>query len=278
MNSFWSEFLFSAVLWGSLLTALLWTLRRRSARVSHRRLLAIPLLWIGAHTAFAWYGLLLPVSGRLVDADTGAPIANARVVSTWHSYPLGLWTSYCSGRQAHLTDAEGRFAFRFVPLPSLFAGTMLRGINPRVPGRINHRTLNTFPAPVLGDVEIQPYAAGRSVSRTGPNTECRAAFAPQYAGTAELPGELHPFDAMYREACVERRPWTLTDIFLTEMMMRRPKSATSTAPPAQIQAGLAELAGYGCEEGICVRAVPEETRAMFCEYYGSVRSPSEVKE
>lgn len=282
MSAFLGELLQSAVVWGSLITLSLWWLRRRSTRPTPRVLMTLPLIWFGVHTAIAWYGLLLPVSGRLTDADTGLPIANAKVISTWHSYPLGLWTSYCSGKQAHLSDVNGRFAFPFAPYPTLFVGTMSRGINPRVPGRINHRSLLTLPIPVMGDVAIQQYAPERSESRSGPNTECKVALAPQYPNNLQLlPGEEHPFEVMYREACVEYRPSTLTDSFLTEMMLRRPHSVrTQQDPPQHIQDGLSELAGYGCtngEGGICARAVSEETRDMFCQYYGTVRDSGEVR-
>ena len=154
---------------------------------------------------------------------------------------------------------------------------MFRGVNPQVPGRINHRSLNTFPIPVWGDISIQLYVEGRSISRSGPNTECKKALAPQYSSDSQLlEGEQSPFERLYQEACIERQPWGRTDRFMGDMMLLRPnRTSSGSAPPLAIQEATRELVPTGCVEGVCVSGISEPTREMFCEYFKSIRETTE---
>jgi len=275
-----SEILYSAILWGSLGTALIWWLWRRSTRRVIRLILIMPLGWIALHTAFAWYGFVIPPSGQLVDADTGQPHANRRVIATWISYPLSLWTSYCSGRQAHLTDAEGDFAFRYAPWPTLIFGTFVRGLNPEILGRLDNRSTALFPVPLIGDIPVDQYASGRNTSR-GPNTECKKHIAVQYSGSQTLPGEVSQFIAMRREACVARNIWTLTDLFMLDLSRDAHRYTFGVAPPTAIQNLLRTFGESGCrtaEGGICAQYISTAVRDQLCAYYITLALPEDVKQ
>ncbi|MDZ4812500.1 MAG: hypothetical protein SGI99_07755 [Pseudomonadota bacterium] len=275
MPIFLAEFLYSAILWGSLITALLWWLRSRAASRVMRGMLWIPMAWFGLHTAFAWYGFILPPSGTLIDADAGTPYARQRVIATWMSYPLSLWSTACSGSQAHLTDAEGDFAFRFAPAPTLVFGSLARGLRSMVPGRINQSKMRGLLVPLLGKQTVQRYVEGRSLSRQGESLQCAAYIAPQYPDTVQpLPGEADPFAVMLREACVEKQPWTQTDIFMFEMMRVHP---SSPAPPIDIQNEYGNMSLLGCQEGICVGVIAPHIREKFCGYFTSLQSPVGAK-
>ncbi|MDZ4813072.1 MAG: hypothetical protein SGI99_10730 [Pseudomonadota bacterium] len=282
MNNFLSEFLYSAVLWGSLLTALLWWLRSKAKSRVSRGLLFLPFWWLVLHTAIAWYGVLIPPSGRLVDADSGEPIKNARVIATWISYPMAIWTSHCSGRQAHLTDGDGGFAFRFAPYPTLAFGTLFRGLNPKVPGRISNQKFTMLLKPLWGDVPIQKYAPGRWTSEIGPNTGCRVAIAPQFDyADGLLPGEELPFDVMYREACIERQPGTFTNEYLYFMM----QSSSDSAGQRHVVSGLddpkwiavqelrPQIVPAGCPPigNLCAVEVSAKVHDAHCEYFSWLR-------
>ncbi len=283
MNGFFAEFFYSAIFWGSTVTAFLWWLRSKVKGRFGRAAIWLPLGWFALHTVIAWYGFLIPPSGRLIDADSGEPIGNKRVIATWVGYPLAIWTSYCSGKQAHLSDEDGNFSFRLAPYPTLFLGTLARGLNPEVPGRIDNRKVSVLLAPIWGDLSILKYSPGRTVLG-GPNTECDVDVAPQYPNNLELLlGEKHPFEVMYREACVEHKPWTMTDRFVRDMMLRRPNADNSTwpildPPPEEIQRLLLdELKSRGCPPigNECVSAISQETHGKFCTYFASL-SPEEL--
>ena len=282
MNELLGELLYSAIFWGSLVTLLLcWLLRKISNRFG-RAVLWLPLVWFVVHTVIAWYGFLLPPSGRLIDADSGAPIKNSRVIATWSSYPLSLWTSYCTGKQAHLTRSDGAFAFRFAPYPTLLLGSFYRGLNPEVPGRIDNQRGALMLAPLRGDVLIQRYAPGRETFG-GVGGDCDIQIAPQYSDNLQpLSGEESPFEVMYREACIEHQPWTLTDHFIRDMMMRRPKVSggysgwpPKDAPPEEIQhLLLEELDPRGCPPigNECASSISSETHEKFCTYFATQRN------
>ena len=273
MAQAFSEFLYSAILWGSLATALLWWLWRRYRHRVVRGILTVPLAWVGIHTAFAWYGFVIPPSGRLIDAETGQPYANRRVIATWISYPLALWTSYCSGRQAHLSDAEGDISFRFAPWPTLIVGTFFRGLNPEILGRIDNRDMAIFPGPLFGEIPVSQYAPERDTSWF-PNTECKKLIAVQYSGSQPLPGEVNQFEAMRHEACVAGNAWTLTDLFMRDLDRGAARYTSGGAPPLAIQQRLLTLGGHGCrpgEGGVCAQAISKEVRDQLCAYYITLR-------
>lgn len=275
MNTFFAEFAHSAILWGSVVTSLLWWLRRRGTRRIDRWILTPLLLWFAIHTAIAWYGLFVPPMGRLVDAESGQPLANERVVVSWISYPMAIWTTHCSGRQAHLTDAEGDFSFPLAPYPTLLVGTFARGITPHVPGRLNHRKLSRLLMPVWGDVRIERYRHDLNLSASGPNTGCHEQFASQYPDNLVLlPGEAHPFARMFQEACIAQQPWTLVDAYMKDMMLRRPdRNQSSKAPPTEVQSALRELGAHGCasgEGGACAKSIDPAVRTVFCDYFKTI--------
>ncbi len=278
MLSFLAEFLFSAILWGSLITWWFW--RRRKTAIGRFRhgLLTLGMGWFGLHTAIAFYGFLLPPSGRLIDADSGEPIKNSRVIATWTSYPFTIWTSYCSGKQAHLTDADGDFAFRLAPAPTLVFGTLVRGLNPQVPGRIDNRKHALLLAPLWGDIPIQRYAPGRKLAG-GPNTGCHVEILPQYDFNLEvLPGEEHPFEVMYREACVERQPWTFYDQYLQDMKMSGPAGRHAELPlndPRLIAVFKLRplIAPRGCPPigDLCASPISADVHDTHCVYFSWLR-------
>jgi len=282
MINFLAEFLFSAILWGSLITVWLWRRRAHSTGRLRRGVLTVGLAWFALHTAIAWYGFVLPPSGYLVDADSEDPIKNARVIATWGSYPMSLWTSYCSGRQAHLSDEDGHFAFRLAPAPTLIFGTLVRGLNPEVSGRIGIRKSAVLLAPLWGDVPIQHYAAGRRSNGTGPNTACKINIIPQYRGNRVLAGEEDPFEAMYVEACIEKKPWTFTGTFLRDMTWNRPNQTdpffavpgqpSNPVPPEILKRVYEELDQTVCPAGgTCSSSVSPAVHRQFCEYFTSLR-------
>jgi hypothetical protein len=273
-----SELLYSAIFWGSLGTTLVWWFRRRSRHRVVRGILLFPLGWIALHTAFAWYGFVIPPSGRLIDADTGQPHTNRRVIATWISYPLALWTSYCSGRQAHLTDTDGDISFRFAPWPTLVFGTFVRGLNPEILGRIDNRALEIFPFPLTGNIPVDQYAPERDIS-WGPNTECKKQIAVQYSDSQILPGEANQFDALRREACIVGNAWTLTDLFMQDLSRGANRYASGGAPPLEIQEILRTFGQHGCrpgEGGVCVQAISKGTRDQLCAYYMTIRGPQDA--
>ena len=281
MKRLLAEFLYSAILWGSLATLLLWWLRRRVTNKWGQRFLFVPFWWLAIHTAIAWYGFVLPPSGRLVDADSGEPIKNTRVIATWLSYPMAIWVSHCSGRQAQLTDADGDFAFRFAPFPTLLFGTTLRGINPQVPGRIDHRELAFVLVPIWGKLPIQKYAPGRMTTHTGPNTECRMDIGPQFVYDGRLlPGEERAFEVLYREACIEQQPATFTVDFMRNLIETRPLrhdpkglGGIEVIPIDIGQAMTDDLQPRGCSPigGLCVYPVQPALHARFCAYAATQR-------
>lgn len=273
-----SEFFYSAILWGSLVTAVTWWLWRRCSGIT-RAFLTLPLVWIALHTAFAWYGFVIPPSVRLVDAESGHPHTNRRVIATWISYPLALWTSYCSGRQAHLTDAEGDVSFRFAPWPTLVVGTLARGLNPEILGRIDNRTSATFPLPLFGETRVHHYMPDRDTSWF-PNTGCKRTIAAQYPGSETLPGEVNQFEAMLDEACVTNNPLTLTDLYMRDLARAAARYAPNLTSPLAIQVGLRTFGGHGCapgEGGVCAEAIPQEVRNEFCAYYATLRVQPQLK-
>jgi hypothetical protein len=268
-----SEFLYSAILWGSLGTALTWWLWRSSKNHLVRRILIVPLVWTVLHTAFAWYGFVVPPSGRLTDTATGQPHPNRRVIATWFSYPIALWTSYCSGRQAHLSDSEGNFSFRFAPWPTLVFGSVVRGLNPEILGRIDNRSSAVFPLPLFGDILTEPYVPEHDISWF-PNTECKEQIAVQYPDAHVLPGEANQFEAMRREACVVGSPWTLTDLFMLDLSRAAEHLTSAVAPPVAIQELLRTFGQHGCRPGaggVCARPISDQERALLCAYYGTLR-------
>jgi len=280
MMSLFAEFLFSAILWGSLITVWLWRRRAHSTGRLRRGVLTVGLAWFALHTAIAWYGFVLPPSGYLVDADSEDPIKNARVVATWGSYPMSLWTSYCSGRQAHLSDEDGHFAFRLAPAPTLIFGTFARGLNPQVPGRIGIRKVAVLLAPLWGDMRIQRYVAGRTITSGGLSTACKINIIPQYRGNRVLAAEEHPFEAMYREACVERQAWTFYDQYLQDMLLRGPPGgyyASEQLPddPRQVAVRvlLPDVATGGCPPygNLCVSPIDANVHDTFCTYFSWLR-------
>ncbi|MGD9582357.1 MAG: hypothetical protein AB7V26_01615 [Lysobacterales bacterium] len=318
-----SEFLYSALLWGSLVTGLLWWLRRRMRPGIARKLLWLPLGWFGLHTLYAWYGFLVPISGRLIDADSGAPFARVRVYANWTSYPTSLGSFFyngCSGQQAHVSDADGRFAFRFAPYPTLVYGVLLRGLSPRVPGRIGIGKLGGFWEPLLGDMPFQRYAPGRSTKIQWPNSGCDMTVAPQYdalhrgimgdwllpddehpfdvpsyrsgfrravSGTTR-PAEEHPFEVLYREACVERQPWTFNDEYLRWLVWSRPfgqnRLGLWTVPPPALPEDIQglvqeQLEPRGCSDGgSCAYAVAPEVHDRLCAFLTTERKQQGIRQ
>lgn len=279
MAQFISEFFYSAILWGSLGTALTWWLWRRFSSPLARSFLALPLGWIALHTAFAWYGFVIPPSVRLIDAESGHAHANRRVIATWISYPLALWTSYCSGRQAHLTDAEGDVSFRFAPWPTLVFGTLARGLNPDILGRIDNPALAIFPIPLFGETQVYHYAPHRSISGS-PNTECKKTMAVQYSDSRTLLGEVNQFEVVLNEACVARNPLTLTDLFMQDLDRGAARYTSSGAPPLAVQRLQRTLGGHGCpgEGGVCAQFIPGGIRDQLCAYYITLRGPEHAKQ
>ncbi|MGD9582355.1 MAG: carboxypeptidase-like regulatory domain-containing protein [Lysobacterales bacterium] len=295
MSQSLSEFLYSALLWGTLITGLLWWLRGRTRISLVRKLLWLPLLWIGLHTANAWYGFLVPISGRLVDADSGQPLAGVRVYAHWSSIPLSPWYSTCSGEQAHASDAEGRVAFRFVPYPSLVFGVVFRGLDPRVPGRVGMGKAAFFLVPLLGEMRFQRFAPGRSMAYQGSTSGCDGTIAPQFVPFPKgqvnrtlLPGEEHPFEFLFREACIERQPWTYTDQYMRELIWKRPYSQDqfgqwTVAPqpmPSDLYRSIQEqLDPRGCPPigDACAYAVSPELHDQLCEFVSTERKERGVR-
>ena len=281
MRTFLFEFLFSAVLWGSLFTWWLWRWRGRVESGLARKLLCLPLAWIGLHTALAWYGFVLPPSGRLVDADNGAPIKNTRVTTSWVSYPMSLWNTICSGEQAHLSDENGEFAFRFAPMPTLLFGTFYRSQLIRAPGRVLEGR-GAFPLmPLIGTVPISHFTPNARIMGDGPFWQCELVIGPG-ASSHLLPGEEHAFDVMYRDACVEKQAWTLTDVFIQEMMRYAflkgradPMGFLSRLPlPPFLRDELRRLQPVGCRPagGLCASSINPNDRDQFCRYFTKLQA------
>jgi hypothetical protein len=301
MNDFLAEFFYSAIFWGTLVTGFLWWLHRKNPKGFVGAVIWLPLLWFGAHTAVAWYGFFLPPSGRLIDADSREPIKNSRVVATWRSYPLPIvWIDYCVGRQAHLVDSDGAFSFRFAPYPTLLVGSMWRTVDPAVPGRhTDRRNLPPLSAPT-GDVLIRRLKPGGSqVLVEQSDYYCHFSFAPQYFYSAQerhkglhfarvglLPGEEHPFETTYREACIERHEATLAGNYMRGMMIvsrltgRNLKSETPLLPiPPVVEQAFALPDPAQCPLGFgrCEDKVTPELRAQFCEYFAGIRKERGLK-
>lgn len=276
MTTFLAELLFSAVLWGSLITWGLWRWRKRVESGIARKLLWLPLIWIGLHTALAWYGLVLPPAGQLIDADSGKPIRNIRVTTAWVSYPLSLWTTVCSGEQAHLSDENGSFAFPLAPMPTLFFGTLYRAQLIQPPGRMLAGRGAFPPKPLRGVISISHFKPNGPVSSGGPFWQCEFVIG-LGASSHLLEGEEYPFDVMYREACTEALPWTLTDVYIQDLMryaivkgMHEPKGFVSRAPlPPFLSAELRRLQPVGCRPagGLCASSIGAKDRDEFCSYF-----------
>ncbi|MDZ4811074.1 MAG: hypothetical protein SGI99_00465 [Pseudomonadota bacterium] len=279
MLSFLAEILFSAILWGSLITWWLWRKRKTDRGRFRHGLLTFGMGWFGLHTAIALYGLLIPPSGRLIDANTGAPIKNTRVVVTWLRYPLPIFVSGCSGQQAHLTDNDGGFAFPLAPAPTLFVGTLGRSLHPQVPGRVLNGRSRIFPQWLLGDIPIRHFEPGRERIDSSPGVNCKALPLTAQYRRGLLRGEEHPFDLHYREACIEKQPWTLTDMYLSEMMSsswllgrRLSPTETITVPPSLhlLEEYRRLLALQGCPgHSLCTTTVEPAVRDKFCAYFAT---------
>jgi len=276
MLTFLAEFLFSAVLWGSLITWGLWHWRKRAQTGVARRLLWLPLAWFGLHTAFAWYGFVLPPAGRLVEDQSGQPIPNARVEAHWGAYPVLVSIGYCPGFQAHLTDADGDFSFRFAPVPTLFLGTLWRNITTQVRGRFLISRSAVFPKWLRGEMRVRPYQVGHSAQRYG-GGGCKSKFLPQHWGGL-LPGEAYPFSVAYREACVEQQPWTLTNFFIWDLWRyatvkgwHDPKewvSLPQLSPALSVKFNALHIGPcLSPDGGACATAVDPALRAEMCSYF-----------
>ncbi len=295
MNTVLAEISYSAILWGSLIVALLWYVRSRIRHEFSRVLLWIPLGWFGLHTVIAWYAFFIPPGGRLIDAATGVPIGNRRVVTTWISYPIPIiGISTCTGRQAHLTKEDGTFAFRFAPYATLFSGTYRRFVNPMVPGHYDESWDGYWLTPPRGDMRARRYFVGRQNVPMPIGKWCEFSSTPQYEYGAPyvskqrpagivglLPGEEPPFDATYREACIEKRDWTLNYIYMKAMLDEARYSGPRLelggglpiAPPASMQYEMDQIA-IGCDahNGTCTKAIVPEVRESFCGYMAEVRA------
>ncbi len=282
MIDYLAEFFYSAIFWGSIVTALLWWLRRKIENRFGRAAIWVLFGWFALHTVIAWYGFLIPPSGRLIDADSGEPIGKSRVVSAWISYPTSPWSAGCSGRQAHLTDDNGQFAFRFAPYPTLISGSLMRGLLMSPPGRVPEGKGDWSFKPLSGTTLIHRFKPGHRVTGNSVGTICETAVDSQ-ENHALLPGEAHPFEVMYREACVERQPSTLTDAYLREMMRLRSILQDSVwnwpppdSPPTNIQQQQRKYLGLEgrCVEGsgVCASAIEPGLRDEFCVYFTSLRS------
>ncbi|MGD9582898.1 MAG: carboxypeptidase-like regulatory domain-containing protein [Lysobacterales bacterium] len=279
MRTFLAEFLFSAVLWGSLITWGLWRWRKHAQRGIARKLLVLPLFWFALHTAFAWYGFVLPPSGRLVDDTSGKPIPNMRVEVRWGAYPVLASIGYCPGFQAHLTDGDGTFSFPFVPMPTLFLGTLYRGLNPVLPGRVRNGRVEIFPVWLSGEIRIRHYQPGRAADDSATGAGCKNKFLPQHWGGL-LRGEPHPFEVLYKEGCIEKKPWSYTNAFLREMnrLQSQPRRSTTqhAMPPEIVRLIREELGNKFCPDvrGPCVYEVGADVHDRFCEYFESVYDDS----
>lgn len=285
MQTWFAEFLSSAILWGSLITGVLWWLRKRYTKPWPRRFLFLPFWWFVIHTAIAWYGFILPPSGTLLEADTGEPIKNTRVISTWISYPRSLWHTYCSGRQIHLTNEKGRFAFPLAPYTTLFYGVVLRGINPSVPGRIGNRQLNFSPIPIMHVFKMQRFAAGREANQSKANTGCNSINPPRpHIDPVILPGEDDPFEVMYREACIEKRVDTFTDQYMQNMeriyyfnsRAVRPKSIRNNPHITAVQSIWPQItAQAACPNGggLCASEIDAHAHQVMCDYFTWLKTP-----
>jgi hypothetical protein len=281
------EFLYSAILWGSLITLLLWWWRRPIKSRAGRIVMALPLAWFALHTAIGWYGFVWPPSGRLIEADNGAPIRNTRVIATWISYPMSLWTMRCSGRQAHLSDDDGAFAFRYAPYPTLFAGIGFRGLRPLVPGRVQTGKMGRPWTLLRGDISFKKYAPGAKTDDDSQSVGCKVAIAPQFTyeqvndhAYALFPGEEHPFEVMYREACIERQPSTFTNTYLD--FMSGSSSQTMGAAYAKLhpdeprilalREASKQLGQFGCRTGgVCAASATKEAHDAYCAYFSWIR-------
>lgn len=290
------EILYSAILWGSLITWGLWRLRRAVHGDWGRIAVWSALFWFGWQTAVAWLDFVLPPSVRLIEADTGKPIANRRAVLTWHSYPIPLiWLNFCTGRQAHLSDADGHVAFRFTPYPALLSGTLSRDLDTIVPGRFRRSIETDLLAPIRGDLPMERLGIGGGHTSNFGYSSCDFNYRPQYYYDASghpwasrvglLPGEESAFDTTYREACVEQQPGTLHWAYMEEIVLSaRPfawkgqRDRPRVALPAELEQGLASFLDDRCDSHYrdCTRPVTPQVRAQFCSYVKEVRVANEL--
>jgi len=258
-----AEFLYSAILWGSLISWLLWKIMRRWPNVWSILLLGGPFLWLCLHTVIAWYGFFFPPMGRVLDDSPDRPMAGERVIATWVTYPMGLWTSYCSGRQVHLTDSDGEFTFRFAPWPTLVWGSLQRGVNSRVPGRIGVRTLSFFWDWPHGDRQMRRLHVGSSAIETGPSTQCRVNIAPQHEpDLVPVPTERPSFLRLYEELCVHRYAWAANGTFIRDLRhWQRPLGLGTPFPPELNSSFMKTTGSYN------VMAIPSELHDPYCEHF-----------
>lgn len=259
-----AEFLYSAILWGSLVSWLLWKGLRRWRNIWCYLILGGPFLWLSLHTAIAWYGFFFPPMGRVLDDSPDRPMKGERVIATWVTYPMGLWTSHCSGRQVHLTDAEGSFAFRFAPWPTLVWGGMMRGVNSRIAGRVGESTLDMFWRWPHGDRIAKRFTSSDQNRYVGQNTICRVYLYPMH-GVAEYPTApgLPEFRRLYQELCIDRSDWALNSSLLTDMVFAyRTTDPTILQMPPELYESFEQYAGNRFSIPL-----PEQDAARFCEHF-----------
>jgi len=186
---------------------------------------------------------------------------------------LSLWTTVCSGEQAHLSGEEGYFFFPLAPMPTLFFGTLYRGQLIQAPGRLIAGRGAIPLKPILGTVPISRYKPNSSRSVTG-LWQCEVVIGPR-ASKDLFRGETHPFEVLYREGCIEKRPWSYNNAFLRDMdrLESQPRRAGLQRPPSLELGRLLreELGGRSCPSvnGSCVYAVSADLHDRFCAHFES---------
>ena len=111
----------------------------------------------------------------------------------------------------------------------------------------------------------------------GPNTECKVDISPQFVyDFSMLPGEEHPFNVMYREACIEQKPDSFTNQYMHDLMSssadisgyRRSEADRDNPQWIVAQQILSQIGSMGCPGvgGLCASAISVDVHEEVCEY------------
>ncbi|AVP96202.1 hypothetical protein C7S18_02895 [Ahniella affigens] len=273
------EFLTSAVLWGTLVTILVIRLRNALDPGWRRKFVSVGLAWVALHTGIAWYLLVLPTSGTIVESTTGQPISGVRVDNYWHTYPIGIFVTACSGRQARVTDAGGHFSFPFVPVTSLLMGTFYRSVMPKVEGRLKTARNSFIPYPLRGEIPIFAFDSKADGATQSFARGCDVLLGPSVKN-GKLPGQRSALSFLFSEACVEKRAHTRTDRYLLELISE--SNLVRSPPSVRLQELYMQLLGGArgpCVGGggRCVLAASEQEANSVCDQIApQVGAPGEL--
>lgn len=274
----------SALLWSTVSVLLVFFVRKAATARWSRRVTNVLLTVALYQFASALWCFLLPISGKVTDAETGKPLAGIPVYSRW----LGLapsWENWCWASQRTFTDQHGEFHFRLPPVSTMLP-VFERDTWVSVPGRIALSQSGRWLLPVVSDLQMKRFVPEQSIA-SGPQVHGSDCSSKRTLSLDFFQETYRDYPNAYRElyddACVAANSATRTDRYFKdlteawaheyEMTLPRPMTEWNDPMRKVVQAP-GELLhrrmqgfGYGCGQespGICARAIDESLAQVLC--------------